>query len=64
MVQNNKPVPRKKVMRITATLAGDQYERLEELAAKNRVSVAWLIRRSVDRLIEDVDGGLKLPFED
>lgn len=53
----------KKTVRITASINQEQYDRLSELAAKNNVSVAWLMRLAVDRLFEQHDGGLRLPFE-
>ena len=49
--------------RITATLTVSQKESLQELASKYKVSVAWLIRQAIDRLIEEAAGGPKLPFE-
>ena len=64
MKTSNKVAGKKKTVRMTATLFQDQYERLAELSEKNKVSGAWLVRRAVDRLIEEIDGGLKLPFED
>jgi len=39
-------------VRVTATLSAQQDRVLRGLAAKNKVSVAWLIRYAVDRLIE------------
>ena len=53
---------KKDTVRITATLTSDQYNALVELASKNKVSVAWLIREAVDKLVEDLDGGFRLPF--
>jgi len=49
--------------RITATLTTAQRDALQELASKYKVSVAWLIRRALDRFIEEATGGPKLPFE-
>lgn len=64
MKPNAKAMNDKETVRITATLFHDQHERLEKLAKKNKVSVAWIVRRAVDRLIKEIDGGLKLPFEE
>lgn len=64
MKPNAKAMNDKETVRITATLLNDQHERLEKLAKKNKVSVAWIVRRAVDRLIKEIDDGLKLPFEE
>ena len=50
-------------MRVTTTLARTKYVELERLAKQNDVTVAWLVRRAVDRLIEQSSGGPMLPFE-
>lgn len=39
------------VVRVTATLSRGQEQALKELAAKHKVSVAWLIRYAVDQLV-------------
>ena len=39
-------------IRVTASLSRAQDQALKELAAKHKVSVAWLIRYAVDQLIE------------
>lgn len=39
-------------VRMTATLSAHQDRVLRALAVKHKVSVAWLIRYAVDRLIE------------
>ncbi|MEE3626405.1 CopG family transcriptional regulator [Nitrospirillum sp. BR 11752] len=49
--------------RITTTFTKAQHESLLRIAEKNGVDVAWLIRRAVDRLIEDADGGPLLPLD-
>lgn len=40
------------VARVTASLSRSQEQALKELAQRHKVSVAWLIRYSVDQLIE------------
>jgi hypothetical protein len=40
------------VVRVTASLSRAQEQALKELAAKHKVSMAWLIRYAVDRLID------------
>ena len=50
-------------MRVTTTLTRQQHAELEQLAKRNDVTVAWLVRRAVDRLIEQASGGPMLPFD-
>ena len=40
------------VVRITASLSRAQESALKELAAKHKVSVAWVVRYAVDQLVE------------
>jgi hypothetical protein len=49
--------------RVTTTLTISQRDALERIAAQNHVKVAWVIRRAVDRLIEQAEGGPLLPLE-
>jgi predicted DNA-binding protein len=39
--------------RLSVSLPVEQHERLMELARENRVSVAWVVREAVDRLLRD-----------
>lgn len=39
--------------RQSVSLSAEQYERLSEVARQNRVSVAWVIREAVDRLLKE-----------
>ena len=51
------------VVRVTASLSRGQEQALKELAAKHKVSVAWLIRYAVDHLVEQGrDAQLPLDF--
>lgn len=40
------------VVRVTASLSRAQEQALKELATRHKVSVAWLIRYAVDKLVE------------
>lgn len=40
------------VVRVTASLSRTQEAALKELAAKHKVSVAWMVRHAVDQLVE------------
>jgi predicted transcriptional regulator len=37
--------------RVTISLAGPDYDRLNSLAAKSEVSVSWVIRRAIDEFL-------------
>lgn len=39
--------------RLSVTLTAEQLRGVESLAKKNRVSVAWVIREAIDRLLRD-----------
>jgi hypothetical protein len=49
--------------RVTTTLSRKQKAELERLAKKEGVKVAWLVRRAVERLIEQANGGPLLPLD-
>ena len=49
--------------RTTATLTAEQGRILRAMAERQKVSVAWLIRHAVDRLIEEESKGLQLPLD-
>lgn len=48
--------------RVTTTLTHQQHEELERIGKQSGVKVAWLVRRAVDRLIKDANGGT-LPID-
>jgi len=50
-------------VRVTTTLTRQQHAELERLAKQHGVKVAWLIRRGVERLIEQANGGALLPLD-
>lgn len=49
--------------RVTTTLSRAQKVQLDRLAEREGVKVAWLVRRAVERFLEESDGGPQLPFE-
>lgn len=49
-------------VRVTATLSKKQERMLRALAAKHKVSVAWLIRHAVDRLLAEGES-VQLPLD-
>lgn len=53
----------KDAVRVTTTLTKEQKIELERLASAEGVKVAWLVRRAVERLLEDANGGPLLPLQ-
>ena len=49
--------------RVTTTLTKRQRAELDRLAKAQGVKVAWLIRRAVERFLDDAAGGPMLPLE-
>lgn len=43
----------KPVHRLSISLTADQHRELMEIARRNRVSVAWVAREAIDRLLKD-----------
>lgn len=43
----------KSAHRLSVSLTAEQYRELSEIARKNRVSVAWVIREAIDRLLKE-----------
>jgi len=39
--------------RLSVSLTPEQHDRLLEIARKNRVSVAWVVREAIERLLHD-----------
>jgi hypothetical protein len=51
----------KNSLRRTATLSREQATELERISQREGVSVSWLLRKSVDLLIERANDGPLLP---
>lgn len=49
--------------RITVTLSRNHKAELDRLSKQHGVSAAWLVRRAIERLIEQSNGGPMLPLE-
>lgn len=43
----------KSAHRLSVSLSAEQHRELNEIARKNRVSVAWVIREAIDRLLKE-----------
>ncbi len=50
-------------VRVTTTLTRAQKAMLSRLANTQGVKVAWLVRRAVERYLEDTAGGPMLPLD-
>jgi hypothetical protein len=50
-------------VRVTTTFTRQQHAELERIASQNGVKVAWLVRRAVERLIAQANGGTQLPLD-
>ena len=42
----------KSAHRLSVSLTAEQHRELNEIARKNRVSVAWVVREAIDRLLK------------
>ncbi|WP_150290000.1 MULTISPECIES: CopG family transcriptional regulator [Sphingomonadaceae] len=49
--------------RVTTTLSRLQKLELDRLAKAEGVKVAWLVRRAVERFLEQASGGPMLPLD-
>jgi hypothetical protein len=49
--------------RVTTTLSRRQKSELDQLAKAQGVKVAWLVRRAVERLLEEATAGTTLPLD-
>jgi len=49
--------------RVTTTLTRRQKAELDRLAKAQGVKVAWLIRRAIERYLDEAAGGPMLPLE-
>ncbi len=49
--------------RVTTTLSRRHKAELDRIAKKEGVKAAWLVRRAVERLIEQANGGPMLPLD-
>jgi len=39
--------------RLSVSLTAEQHRELNEIAKKNKVSVAWVVREAIERLLKD-----------
>lgn len=49
------PTPHRQTVRTSVLLSEGQYARLNELALKGDVSIAWLIRKSVHQFLDGIE---------
>ena len=43
----------KSAHRLSVSLSAEQHRELNEIARKNRVSIAWVVREAIERLLKD-----------
>lgn len=43
----------KSAHRLSVSLSAEQHRELNEIARKNKVSVAWVVREAIERLLKD-----------
>ena len=48
--------------RVTVNMTPGQADELERIAKKMGVSLSWLLRRSLERTIDEANGGPMLPL--
>jgi len=54
-----------RALRLSVSLESALHTRLERIANRNRVSIAWVIRYACEKLLQDAElSQLKLPFTD
>jgi len=56
------PVARDEGVRVTATITRQQDRLLRALADRHKVSVAWLVRHAIDRLLSEGEA-VQLPLD-
>jgi len=44
--------PNKPTYRLSVSLTPQQHQQLNEIARKNRVSAAWVVREAIERLLK------------
>ena len=60
--KKGRPLARDDGVRVTATISRRQERMLRALADRHKVSVAWLVRHAIDRLLTEGDA-VQLPLD-
>ena len=45
--------PEKALHRLSVSLTSEQHERLAQIAQKHRVSISWVVREAIERLLSE-----------
>jgi predicted DNA-binding ribbon-helix-helix protein len=53
MPQNANAQDAKSPHRLSVSLTAEQHRELNEIAQRNKVSIAWVIREAIERLLKD-----------
>jgi Ribbon-helix-helix protein, copG family len=57
------PLTNRNSARVTVNMTQTQRAELERIAARSGVSLSWVIRRSLERTVEEANGGPLLPLD-
>lgn len=57
------PLSDRNSARVTVNMTLAQRAELQRVAARNGVSLSWVIRRSLERTVEEANGGPLLPLD-
>lgn len=57
------PVDKEKTVRTSVILPADLYERVQQLAASNDVSAAWIVRHALAQFLAGYDGQQAIPLK-
>jgi hypothetical protein len=57
------PVDKEKTVRTSVIVPADLYQRVQQLAASNDVSAAWIVRHALSEFLAGYDGEQAIPLK-
>ncbi|RVI34222.1 ribbon-helix-helix protein, CopG family [Sinorhizobium meliloti] len=57
------PVDKEKTVRTSVIVPADLYQRVQQLAASNDVSAAWIVRHALSQFLAGYDGERAIPLK-
>jgi len=57
------PVDKEKTVRTSVIVPADLYQRVQQLAASNDVSAAWVVRHALQQFLAGYDGEQAIPLK-
>lgn len=57
------PVDKEKTVRTSVIVPADLYQRVQQLAASNDVSAAWIVRHALSQFLAGYDGEQAIPLK-